>query len=49
MSASHPTHQWQCARQKMMKTDAGRRRAKSRHDFMEAYLQEFMLEWDAQA
>ena len=32
-----------------MKTDAGRRRAKRRHEFMEAYLEEFMLEWNAQA
>ena len=35
--------------QGMMKTDAGRRRAKRRHEFMEAYLEEFMLEWNAQA
>lgn len=35
--------------QAMMKTEAGRKRARSRHAFMEAYLQEFMLEWDAKA
>jgi len=32
-----------------MKTDAGRKRARSRHAFMEAYLKQFMLEWEAQA
>ncbi|KAA6425400.1 MAG: hypothetical protein FRX49_04893 [Trebouxia sp. A1-2] len=35
--------------QGMMKTDAGRKRARSRHAFMEAFLKQFMLEWDAQA
>ena len=35
--------------QGMMKTEAGRRRAKQRHEFMQAFLQEFMLEWDAHA
>ena len=35
--------------QGMMKTEAGRRIAESRHAFMEAFLEEFMLEWDAQA
>ncbi|KAL0020408.1 hypothetical protein WJX77_000208 [Trebouxia sp. C0004] len=35
--------------QGMMKTDAGRKRARSRHAFMEAFLKQFMLEWEAQA
>lgn len=35
--------------QGMMKTEAGRKRAKQRHEFMQAFLQEFMLEWDAHA
>ena len=32
-----------------MKTEAGKKRAKLRHQFMQAYLQEFILEWDAHA
>lgn len=35
--------------QGMMKTDAGRKRARSRHAFMETFLKQFMLEWEAQA
>ncbi|KAL3159870.1 hypothetical protein ABBQ38_010270 [Trebouxia sp. C0009 RCD-2024] len=35
--------------QGLMKTEAGRKRAKQRHEFMQTYLQEFMLEWDAHA
>ena len=32
-----------------MKTETGRKLAKQRHAFMEGYLQQFMLEWDANA
>lgn len=35
--------------QGMMKTETGRKLAKQRHAFMESYLQQFMLEWDAEA
>jgi uncharacterized protein len=33
----------------MMNTDAGRRRAESRHLFMEKYLDEFYREWDGES
>jgi uncharacterized protein len=32
--------------QDKMKTQAGRRMAQHRHEFMEAYLAEFCQEWD---
>jgi uncharacterized protein len=33
----------------LMKTEAGRRRAEKRHEFMEDYLKEFYEEWDGRA
>lgn len=35
--------------QGLMKTTAGRKLAEQRHAFMEAYLQQFMAEWNGQA
>jgi uncharacterized protein len=35
--------------QDMMKTQAGAAIAQQRHAFMEAYLQQFMLEWEGTA
>ncbi|KAG2305381.1 hypothetical protein Bca52824_034032 [Brassica carinata] len=34
---------------KLMKTEAGKRRAEKRHEFMEEFLKEFYLEWDGRA
>ncbi|KAH0877736.1 hypothetical protein HID58_065130 [Brassica napus] len=34
---------------KLMKTEAGKRRAEKRHEFMEEFLKEFYVEWDGRA
>ncbi len=38
-----------CCVQGMMKTDAGRKLAQGRHEFMEGFLQQFYAEWEGRA